>query len=53
MLKTVYDSLLQLKLDAETKLHNQDNHIDTRSSELAEMDNQLTELQKTESKPLR
>lgn len=50
MLKTVYDSLLQLKLDAETKLHNQDNHIDTRSSELAEMDNQLAELQKTESK---
>ncbi len=50
MLKTVYESLLLLKKDTETKLQNQEYIVDTKASEIAEMKSNLAELQATETK---
>lgn len=50
MLKTVYESLLMLKKDAEAKLQNQEYVVDTKAAELEEMNKRLAELHGTESK---
>lgn len=50
LLQTVYDSLLLLKRDTETKLNNPENIVDTNEREIIEMQAKLKELESTEEK---